>query len=76
MIPRELWADSDRVLPGTGSLPLHAIFGSITRAGYSGYASLELFDDTFAARWADDPRVAAHEAYASLTPYLTRQAGR
>jgi sugar phosphate isomerase/epimerase len=60
--PRELWADSDRVLPGDGALPLDAIAGGIRASGYAGYASLELFSAPFAARWEADPVVAAGDA--------------
>src|SRR5688500_7262863 len=70
--PRELWADADRVLPGTGCVPLGAIFDSLARSGYGGYVSLELFSSAFAARWSDDPRAAARDALDSVAKYLSR----
>ena len=72
-IPRELWTDPDRVLPGEGSLPLPAIFDAIGRTNYAGYVSLELFNEAFAARWADDPAAASRAAYASVVPLLSKQ---
>jgi len=57
--PRELWTDPDRVLPGEGSVPVTAILAAIRDTGYTGYASLELFNDAFALRWAESPATAA-----------------
>jgi 4-hydroxyphenylpyruvate dioxygenase len=68
--PRELWTDPDRVLPGEGSLPLDAIFAAVRRTGYTGYVSLELFNEGFAARWAADPEAAARAAYQSAAQVL------
>jgi 4-hydroxyphenylpyruvate dioxygenase len=61
--PRELWTDADRVLPGDGAVPVGAILAAIRDAGYAGYASLELFNEAFASRWASDPVGASSHAY-------------
>ncbi|MGH2353378.1 MAG: sugar phosphate isomerase/epimerase family protein [Chloroflexota bacterium] len=68
--PRELWTDADRVLPGEGAFPLGAMFDGLRRAGYSGFVSLELFNDTFADRWADDPVAASRLACERATQAL------
>ena len=44
--------DADRVLPGDGVGPLEEIARLALEAGYSGYVSLELFNE---ALWAQDP---------------------
>jgi sugar phosphate isomerase/epimerase len=43
-VPRELATDADRVLPGDGDLPLHAIMQQLKAIGYNGWISLELFN--------------------------------
>ena len=68
--PRELWTDADRVLPGEGTLPLSAVFQALWRTGYQGYVSLELFNDAFAARWADEPVAAARAAHEATVRLL------
>jgi sugar phosphate isomerase/epimerase len=62
--PRELWTDKDRVLPGAGALPLHAILEAIRASGYDGYLSLELFNDELSASWATDPAGTSRRAHA------------
>jgi 2-keto-myo-inositol isomerase len=64
--PREGWTDAARVLPGEGAFPLGTIFQRLAAAGYDGPVSLELFNDAFAARWAESPEAAASAAYASV----------
>ena len=64
--PRELLADPDRVLPGEGVFPLSDIFAALRQRGYDGDVSLELFNEVFAARWAENPAAAARAALQSL----------
>jgi 2-keto-myo-inositol isomerase len=45
-VPRELAADSDRVLPGDGDFRLGPIFEQIRKIGYTGYVSIELLNPT------------------------------
>jgi sugar phosphate isomerase/epimerase len=58
--------NSDRVLPGRGCLDLAALFGQLDRHGYSGYYSIELFNDEL---WAMPAAQAARLMYESLLPY-------
>jgi 2-keto-myo-inositol isomerase len=71
---RELWADTDRVLPGEGSFPLPAIFASLRRLEYQGYLSLELFNDSFAAQWQENPVQMARLAYERTAQSLASDA--
>ncbi|NLT41074.1 MAG: sugar phosphate isomerase/epimerase [Anaerolineae bacterium] len=69
--PRETWTDADRVLPGTGVLPLMEMLGLIHGKGYEGHVSLELFSREL---WDADPFTAArlaHEAMQQLLAGLT-----
>ena len=66
--PRDLWVDTDRVLPGEGCLPLADILGKIRRTGYNGYVSLELFNVAFAERWASELEGAARAPTPALQP--------
>jgi 2-keto-myo-inositol isomerase len=45
-VPREVAADSDRVLPGDGSFALAPIMNELRRVGYDGWVSLELMNPT------------------------------
>jgi 2-keto-myo-inositol isomerase len=45
-VPRELAADSDRVLPGDGDFRLEPIIERLRAIGYSGYVSIELMNPT------------------------------
>jgi sugar phosphate isomerase/epimerase len=45
-VPRELAADSDRVLPGDGDFRFAPIFEQIRKIGYTGYVSIELLNPT------------------------------
>ncbi|HEU5328817.1 MAG: sugar phosphate isomerase/epimerase family protein [Thermomicrobiales bacterium] len=63
-------ANSDRVLPGQGCLDLRALFTQIERHGYTGYFSIELFNE---ALWAMPARQAARLMYDSLVPLCTAE---
>lgn len=54
--PRELQHDPDRVMPGDGCLDLKGVLRSLTRIGYGGWISLELFNRDW---WRRDPRETA-----------------
>ncbi|MEJ5274871.1 MAG: sugar phosphate isomerase/epimerase [Thermogemmata sp.] len=41
-LPRELWSDSDRILPGEGDLPLTSLFQHLQRLNYAGAISVEV----------------------------------
>jgi len=45
-------ADPDRVMPGEGMLPLRAMLGKLRSKGWSGFLSLELFNEAY---WKEDP---------------------
>lgn len=65
--PRETWTDADRVLPGTGVLPLPEMLSLIRDKGYQGHVSLELFSRDL---WADDPFTTARRAHEAVTQLL------
>lgn len=50
--PRELLTDKDRLLPGDGIIPLKEIIHIFEKKGYSGFYSLELFNQKY---WEEDP---------------------
>ncbi len=50
--PRELAADSDRILPGDGDFRYQPIIEHLRRISYEGYVSLELLNPLF---WKIDP---------------------
>jgi 2-keto-myo-inositol isomerase len=52
-ITREKIGDRDRVFPGEGVAPLAAILGDLSRAGFAGALSLELFNPDYWAKDAD-----------------------
>lgn len=62
-VPREILTDADRILPGEGVIPLRAILSKLKARGYSGVASLELFNRQL---WTEDPFAVARRALASL----------
>jgi sugar phosphate isomerase/epimerase len=45
-VPRELAADSDRILPGDGDFQLEPIIQHLRQIGYTGWISLELMNPT------------------------------
>ena len=50
--PRELAADSDRILPGEGDFPLGPFFEHLRQTGYDGHVSLEILNPHL---WQVDP---------------------
>ncbi len=52
--PRETIKDADRVYPGDGIAPLGEIFADLRAAGYSGMLSVELFNEAYWARPAEE----------------------
>ncbi len=66
-VPFEIAEDRDRVFPGDGVLPLQSILEAASAAGYTGYLSLELFDE---ALWARPPEEAARLAFARASRFL------
>ena len=65
-IPREILADSDRVPPGQGAIPLHQITAALTRIGYTGNLSTELFGSRYQK---GNPFRVAKTCYQALRPY-------
>lgn len=55
-IDREKINDADRVYPGDGVAPLKDVFATLTRMGYRGFVSLELFNREY---WKQDPHAVA-----------------
>ena len=45
--PKSEIGDYDRIMPGDGVIPLKAVAGELTRIGYDGVASLEIFNHSF-----------------------------
>jgi 2-keto-myo-inositol isomerase len=66
-VPRELAADSDRILPGEGDFRLHPIMEHLRAIGYDGWVSLELFNPTL---WQLKPAQVAELGLASLNRLL------
>jgi 2-keto-myo-inositol isomerase len=58
--PFSQMADSDRVYPGEGDIPLQEMFDALVEIGYHGAVSLELFN---AAYWAQDPYEVARTGF-------------
>ena len=52
----EIATDKDRVLPGEGVLPLKEMLNTLSRIGYDGYCSVELFNEEL---WRQDTQEAA-----------------
>jgi len=55
--------DADRVYPGDGVAPLHAICQVLRRSGFQGALSLELFNRQY---WQQDPRQVARRGLESM----------
>lgn len=62
-IPRELAADSDRVLPGDGDFRLDTLVAKLRQVGYDGWLSLELLNPLL---WNIPPAHLAELALAAL----------
>jgi sugar phosphate isomerase/epimerase len=60
--------NSDRVLPGSGVLDLPALISALEHNGYSGFFSVELFNEEL---WQLPPREAARLAYESTLQLCT-----
>jgi sugar phosphate isomerase/epimerase len=52
-VPRELAADSDRILPGDGDFQIAPILAVLRQIGYQGWVSLELFNPIL---WQANPQ--------------------
>ena len=72
-VPRELAADSDRVLPGDGDFRLKTIIGHLRQIGYEGYVSVELMNPTL---WNTKPSQVAELARLALERLLREDEGR
>jgi 2-keto-myo-inositol isomerase len=57
--PRESITDADRVYPGDGVAPLKEILSTLRDIGFSGYLSVELFNEAY---WKQDPATVARTA--------------
>lgn len=66
-VPRELAADSDRVLPGDGDFQLGPILDLLRSLNYDGWVSLELMNPIL---WQADPRQVLEIACTSLRKFL------
>ncbi len=64
----EVFLQKDRAWPGEGIAPLARIVAELKRLGYSGPASLELFDPEVQNA---DPFEVATKAIGTITPYIT-----
>ncbi len=65
--PRELAADSDRILPGEGDFRLQPILDHLVRIGYAGYVSVELMNPQL---WRVPPRQFGEVAITALRKLL------
>ncbi|MCI0641736.1 MAG: sugar phosphate isomerase/epimerase [Gemmataceae bacterium] len=66
-VPRELAADTDRVLPGDGDFQLQPLFEMFRQRGYDGYVSLELMNTTL---WRANPTQVAEIGLTALRKCL------
>ena len=58
--------NSDRVLPGQGVIDLAAMLGKLEEHGYTGFFSIEMFNEDL---WQLPASEAARQCYQSLLPY-------
>ena len=68
--PRELLTDSDRVFLGEGTMPLEEIVRKLKSIGYSGFYSLELFNQRL---WEENPYQVAQKCFHNLTKYFEKK---
>jgi sugar phosphate isomerase/epimerase len=60
--------NSDRVLPGEGVLDLRALIATLESHGYTGFYSIEMFNESL---WQVSAEEAAHRCFQSLLPLCT-----
>ncbi|HTN75217.1 MAG TPA: sugar phosphate isomerase/epimerase [Pirellulaceae bacterium] len=65
--PRELYADSDRILPGEGEIPLAPLLARLQEIGYAGHVSIELMNPQI---WQISPRSFGEIALTALRRVL------
>lgn len=63
---REILTDKNRVLPGEGIIPLKKIMRKLEKQGYSGFYSLELFNQKL---WEQNPYDVAKKCFDSLVKF-------
>lgn len=66
-MPKEIAEDRDRTFPGDGVLPVREIMRAVSRIGYTGYFSLELFDESF---WRQPCKEAAGLAFEKTAAFM------
>jgi len=67
--PQEI-QDADRVFPGDGVAPLSDVFQTLSKLGFDGFVSLELFNPAY---WTGDPLQIAREGHRKLKSALSRE---
>ncbi len=67
--PRNVLTDLDRIFPGDGIIPLEQILAVLKNKGYSGYLSVEIFNEEY---WKNDPLKIAIEAREKTERILSR----
>lgn len=63
-LPRELWTDSDRILPGEGDIPLMPLVQHLRRLNYAGAISVEVTNPEL---WRGGPAQLMRLAWLALT---------
>jgi len=66
-VPREMAGDAERILPGEGSSPPHALLARLAEIGYDGAVSIELMNP---ALWRVPPRQFGEVAMTALRRLL------
>jgi sugar phosphate isomerase/epimerase len=66
-VPREMASDAERILPGEGSSPPHALLARLAEIGYGGAVSIELMNP---ALWRVPPRQFGEVAMTALRRLL------
>jgi 2-keto-myo-inositol isomerase len=70
-VPRELAADSDRILPGDGDFQLAPLIDLLRKMSYSGWISLEVLNPVL---WQTNPQQVVEIAWTSLRKLLVSPA--